>query len=327
MSFCCRFVIFTGLLLFLQTGRVCAAPPAADTDTATTTYIVDEIASNTSLGGKTSKKAAKLKDKVLWGNRVVVESDEKVKRAVAVFDSVTIRGFVEKDAVAVSGDLVVESGAVIRGDVMALGGDITIMPGAVVEGKAVAAGGHVDVLAGARLDGRVINLNMPAGSGGFFDNSVFPGFLFLAFAIVKSLFILIVVLLIAWFAPARVAAARDYLKHKTAKSFFMGLLMTVMFLPIVILFAVTIIGIPLIPLFFILSAIIMFFGLTALFAWFGQWLPFFKNRNSQVLTVAMGFFLSMLINYIPFGGTLFLMITSMAAAGATFLSRFGRVDR
>ncbi|MBN2344292.1 MAG: hypothetical protein JXR45_22545, partial [Deltaproteobacteria bacterium] len=132
---------------------------------------------------------------------------------------------------------------------------------------------------------------------------------------------------IVWLAPSRVKIAQDYLTRKTGWSLFSGFLILLGAVPIVVLLAMTIIGIPLIPFFILLLIAVVVFGLAALLSWLGYWAPIFKDKKSPTGAVIIGFFIFLIINMIPVIGGIFLLLASLAAAGATFLSRFGKKSR
>jgi hypothetical protein len=171
-----------------------------------------------------------------------------------------------------------------------------------------------------------INIPMPA-IGGVAGVLGMGAMFWVLAAILRSIVILAVALIIVWIAPERVTIARDYLVKKTGMSLFSGLLILLGTIPAIIFLAITIIGVPLIPFLILLLIGIIIFGLSALLLWLGNWIPLFKNKKSPTGAIILGFLVFLLINMIPVIGGIFLLLASLAAAGATFLSRFGKKSR
>jgi len=95
--------------------------------------------------------------------------------------------------------------------------------------------------------------------------------------------------------------------------------------PLCVLLAVTIIGIPLIPVAVMLLVALFLFGFTVSAAWLGERLPF-PQANTPVKTVALGGVVLALVGLIPWIGTPTLFLAAAFSAGATLLSRFGRTS-
>lgn len=267
-------------------------------------------------------------ERVEIGQPVKIARNEAVHKAVSVGNSVTVEGSVEEEAVAVGGNVVVKKGATIGTDATAIGGDVRVESGAVVEGEAVAVGGKVIVEEGAVVKGDRVSVNIPLPAISSISGLLGMGVVFgILAAIFRSFVILAVALIIVWVAPSRVTIAKDYLVKKTGWSFLSGLLIMLATVPLVVLLTMTIVGIPLIPFLIFLLIAVVVFGLAALLLWLGYWMPIFKNKKSPVGAVVVGFFIFLLINMIPIIGGIFLLVASLAAAGATFLSRFGKQSR
>jgi hypothetical protein len=90
-----------------------------------------------------------------------------------------------------------------------------------------------------------------------------------------------------------------------------------------VLLAVTIIGIPLIPVAVLLLVTLLLFGFTVSAGWLGDRMPFLRDKTA-VKTVALGGAVLALVGLIPWIGTAVLLLAAAIAAGAALLSRFGR---
>ena len=274
------------------------------------------------------KKSDNGVERVEMGSPVVIDADETVQEAVSIGGDVTVSGTVTREVVAVGGNVVIKKGASVAREAVAVGGDVLVESGARVDGEAVAVGGKVTVEDGAEVKGDRVSINIPMPAIGGVAGVLGMGAMFWVLAaILRSIVILAVALIIVWIAPERVTIARDYLVKKTGMSLFSGLLILLGTIPAIIFLAITIIGVPLIPFLILLLIGIIIFGLSALLLWLGNWIPLFKNKKSPTGAIILGFLVFLLINMIPVIGGIFLLLASLAAAGATFLSRFGKKSR
>ena len=126
------------------------------------------------------------------------------------------------------------------------------------------------------------------------------------------------------FAPERVENARAYLEHRPGHSVIAGLAILVGFIPLCILLAITVVGIPLIPVAALILAAITVIGLTAFCTWLGERIPLFKDNKSSIGALAIGLAVLFLVDLIPVIGSTAILVVAFIAAGATLLSRFGK---
>ncbi|MBN2526376.1 MAG: hypothetical protein JXR76_08280 [Deltaproteobacteria bacterium] len=319
--------------------------PAADTatsidsDSESKNFVINDLANLKNLKNHFKDKIKQRRkhhedsdddgvERVEMGAPIVIAANETVSEAVSIGDSVTIEGRVNREAVAVGGNVLVKKGAYVGRSVTAVGGDVLVEDGATVNGEVVAVGGKVTVEDGATIKGDRVSINVPIPAIGSLAGLVGMGAVFwILAAILRSLVILVVALIIVWIAPGRVNVAKEYLAKKTGWSLLSGLLIMLGTVPAIVLLAVTVIGIPLIPFLLLFLLAVVIFGLSAMFSWFGYWMPVFKNKKSPTGAILLGFLVFLIINMIPVVGGIFLLFASLAAAGATFLSRFGKKSR
>jgi len=200
----------------------------------------------------------------------------------------------------------------------------------VVRKNAVSIGGEVEVAAGARLDGDRVVVNdfrlthlMPFKSP--WMHSVVPfGFRAVTFLGFLALGILVAVLL-----PAPVQRISQQLKTNPLPSAGWGVLTLVLVIPVIVFLAISIIGIPLIPLavagLFILT-ILGAFGLANLL---GERLlqALNKPNTAVVLNVVLGLFLLWLLKFIPFLGWFVNMIILIFGLGSVMFVLFKRMRK
>jgi hypothetical protein len=187
----------------------------------------------------------------------------------------------------------VEEGALLEGDNVSLGGTIPTMIGSVTR-WAVGSRPHV--------------------------RSIF-GF---ASRLTRTVLLLAIALLITLAFPGQVARVRAFLVSRPWLSSLGGIAVFAGFLPLCVLLAVTIIGIPLIPVAVMLLVALLLFGFTVSAGWLGEKLPFFRENKTPLRAVAVGGVVLVIVGLIPWIGTLVLVFAALVSAGATLLSRLGR---
>jgi hypothetical protein len=268
------------------------------------------------------------------GRRKIGKKDGPETRTTMGSDLVLDPGeHVDGDAMVVGGSLVVSEGAYVDGDAVAVGGSVTIQPGAHVDGDAVAVGGEVTVEEGGNVDGDRVSVGGSVGGliatvvgmGIQEDRPRFPRFLlsFLA-SVVRTAALFVLGLLLIAFASERVDNTRAYLTEQPGYSVLAGLAILIGFIPLCILLAVTVIGIPLIPIAILLLAMLTVVGLTAFCTWIGERIPVFEGRKTPVGALAIGLALLFVVDLVPVVGSTAILVVSFISAGAALLSRFGK---
>lgn len=245
-------------------------------------------------------------ERVVVGGSLRIEADEVVPKAVAVGGSVTVLGHVLDEVVAV-------------------GGSVTLRPGAQVDGNAVAIGGVVTVEEGARLQGD--NVSIGARPIAWLLGAVAslgPFALLAGFVWTRVLLLFVIVLLIALAFPDRVARVHAFLTSRPGVSSLGGIAMLVGFVPLCILLAVTIIGIPLIPVAVMLLLALLLFGVTVSAMWLGEKIPLLQEGKTPLKAVALGGAALVVVGLIPWIGTPVVFLAAVVCAGAALLSRFGQ---
>ncbi len=264
-------------------------------------------------------------DIVRFGEDIVVDVDELIDGSV----------------VSMGGDVIVRGR--VTEDVVSLGGSVTLEDGSVVEGDAVAIGGKLDRQRGARLDGENVGLRFIPGEYGPFgspDGHVF----FIVLTAISVGFLWICGVLFEWLMPLRMRNMAEQVRIKLWPSFFAGLAVHLLFLPVFALLLVTVIGIPLAILLPFVFALIITVGTIIVTALLGARLWGNATLRSRVewirglslgLIVLSGFSIVALVfagmsGIIGTFGGLFLMSTcaglwtlSTIGIGAVALSRFG----
>ena len=203
---------------------------------------------------------------MVFGRSLTIGADETVDKAVAIGGSVTIAGHVRHDAVAIGGSVTILPGASVGGDSVAIGGAVSVAEGATLEGDNVSLGGAIPTTVGSMTSWVV---------GGPHMLSMFR----FVSRLTRAVLLLIVALLIAVAFPGALTRIEAYLVNRPGLSALAGGAILLGFVPLCVLLAVTIIGIPLIPVAVMLLVALFLFGFTVSAAWLGERLPFLRGKH------------------------------------------------
>jgi len=195
--------------------------------------------------------------------------------------------------------------------VVSIGGEVSVAEGATVEGDYVSLGGAIPTTVGSMTRWVVGGPHM---------------FSVLGFAarLARAALLFVIAVLIAVAFPGALMRIVTYLVNRPGLSALGGLALLLGFVPLCVLLAVTIIGIPLIPVAVILLVALFLFGFTVSAAWLGEKLPVSQEHRTPSKSVAWGAAILVVVSLIPWIGTAALIIVAAMAAGAAMLSRFGR---
>jgi hypothetical protein len=258
-----------------------------------------------------SRRRSRGPERVVFGHSLNIGADESVDKAVAIGGSLTIAGHVRRDAVAIGGSVTLLPNARVEGDVVSIGGEVSVAEGATVEGDYVSLGGAIPTTVGSMTRWVVGGPHM---------------FSVLGFAarLARAALLFVIAVLIAVAFPGALMRIVTYLVNRPGLSALGGLALLLGFVPLCVLLAVTIIGIPLIPVAVILLVALFLFGFTVSAAWLGERLPVSQEHRTPSKSVAWGAAILVVVSLIPWIGTAALIIVAAMAAGAAMLSRFGR---
>ncbi|HSN91208.1 MAG TPA: secretin and TonB N-terminal domain-containing protein [Anaeromyxobacteraceae bacterium] len=269
------------------------------------------------------------KDRVESGD-LVLRPGERVKDAVAMRGSVTLKsGSEAQTAVAILGDATLEGGA-RAGEVVAVLGDVKIGPGAVVEGNATSVGGKIEVDPGAEVGGQQTSVPVPGVSGltGWMGPSFIWGhaaspLLSVAQVLAQfALYFALGLLLLALF-PRRVEVVAAAMVANPVKAILVGLLGTVAMPVLAVLLVVTLVGILLVPVQVLAVLAAGVLGFTALAFHVGRSLPIKVQKGTQVLQLAIGTAIVVLVTQIPILGVFAFVTGWLLVFGAVLRSRGG----
>lgn len=167
---------------------------------------------------------------------IVMEDDHAVVR---MFSDITVEAGerVDGDVVAVLGSITVRGE--VTGNVVAVGGSVALEPGAEVNGDAVAVGGVLEQEPGARVGGESVSVGFLPLHFGVPTLSMLLGIVFCGWLLAVFLGWLITLI-----APQRTVRIGATVSRRTGLSMLLGLLALPAFSVAIILMFVTVVGIP-----------------------------------------------------------------------------------
>lgn len=263
---------------------------------------------------------------VTFGGDITVPAGETHTGDIVAFGgNVTVDGTVTQDVVAVGGNVTI-NGTVGR-DVASVGGSVTLGPHATVGRDIALAGGSLK-----RAEGAVVGRNITSGSrdfhwdGAAFNHPAFGGFGWggVAFGVIIAIGIVLLGLLMLLFFPRQLLATGSTVEQRPLESFGLGCGGLIAGLALMLLFAITIIFIPVTLALATALTIAWLFGWAAIFVVVGQRLLRTANRAQELVPALLlgGLLIGILAN-IPVLNFFVLAIGGSLALGAVIYSRFG----
>lgn len=325
----------------LETQRaLLGALPAEDTDATAEAEAEAEAPSEGAPARRAARGRQPVDDLVVFGQRTVIHRDMHVRDAVVLGNDLVVEGLVAGDAVALGGDVFVADGARIDGDAVALGGRVSIAPGGQAFRRAELP---LHPLQGTLThlparpqppkppkapDGRQIRIEThahgptavppaPTSPGG-------PGLWgrlvgFLAFAGAGVLTVGLV--------PGRVTRVARSLETHPVRAVLAGLLLTVSLLLASLLFAITLVGLPVSFVLLGLLGLGWLLGFVGLCQAIGDQLPGAEGGRGRWLAFLVGAIAVSLVGLLPWVGTILVVAASVVGTGAAFASNLGASPR
>jgi hypothetical protein len=145
------------------------------------------------------------------------------------------------------------------------------------------------------------------------------------FALVSALATLVLLVVVAALFPAQIEKMLAYIDRGIIKSLSWGLLALLLVVPIIIMFVISLIGIPLIPLFLIVLAAAYVMGLAAASAFLGRKILQSLRAKGAALPweILAGGLVLILVGWVPWVGWLVKLLLVLIGGGAVVATRFG----
>lgn len=273
------------------------------------------------------------------GGNYVLRSDQEVERIVVISGLARIEGTVRDEMVVIAGGATLAGSARVQGDAVVLGGTVEIEEGAAVQGDLVVLGGGIEVPAGFEPGGEQVSIGaIPAGGmvadmipwfthGLLWGRPIVPGLPWI-WAIVAVLAVLY--LLINFVFPGTVHACAQALDEKPLSVGLVGMLAVVLIAPVSLMLVVTVVGLVLIPFFWILLLVAALFGSVGVARWIGRRIlaegsP--ENRADAARSLLIGFAVITLVYMIPVLGFAAWSVLCVLALGAATTEAFAGLRR
>ncbi len=259
----------------------------------------------------TSTVGAIVGERTSWGEDIVVGLTERVRAVTTAGGDATILGEVLANVVTMGGDVHVGPSATVRGDVVTMGGDVEIAPGGTVDGRLVTMGGEVkregaasepaeSTEAPSRFGERV------AGVGAKY-----------------ALLFLLGLVLLGGMRERHAALAAAVVKQPVRAGFFGALGLTTALLLIVVL-AITIIGLPAALMVGLAAVLGIYVGAAVVASVLGAVLPLEVLANRPVAQLTAGTLVLFAVSLLPgFVSMMILLVVACVGFGAVVLTRFG----
>jgi hypothetical protein len=279
-------------------------------------------------------------DKFVLGGTYTLSSGEELNGSLYIIGGTATL----ENGSHVTGDVMLAGGTLqadgqIDGDILAVGGLVDIGPNAVVGGDVSSLGAQITTAEGARIEGTQRNLVGGPIRFGFpgvttpprIDVLINPVWNFLSFFFTAFLWAVLAIL-VALFLPRQVERTSRVVVTQPIISGGLGLL-TIMVVPLIlVLVAITVIGIPISLVGALLLAIVWMFGMIAVGTEVGKRLALvLKQEWAFAVAAGLGTFILVVVvngfnSLIPCVGWVARLLVAMVGVGAVLLTRFGTQD-
>ena len=267
---------------------------------------------------------------VIFGQNVVLNTNEVCREVVVMSGNAMIKGRVRHDVVVIGGDAKIEG--TIKGSLVVVLGSATLGPKAEVNGETVVVGGVLKADPGAKTHGDRTEISLERalptlhGLAGWMKNGVFlarplpPQVPWVW--IVAGVFFLINLLLATLFPrPAQVCL--ETLEKRPVGSFFTGVLVLVLFGPLMVLLLISVAGILIIP--FLMCALVaaVLFGKLVVYRYTGHQLGGqfgLATIQLPLVALAVGTAIFYLLYMVPILGFVVWGVATLLGMGAVMLA-------
>jgi len=230
----------------------------------------------------------------------------------------------------VSGDLVVFGGdaivaGTVEGNVTVLGGDVELKSTAEIDGELTVLGGRIEREPGAQVkEGVTSGRRFIPRRGFWIDPTTWFGFSLL-FNFLTLLGTLALGAIVVALLPDHSEKIALFIAREPWQAVGVGFLALLLVVPAIVLLAITIIGIPLIPLFIIFVVVAYICGYIAASLLIGK--RIFEvskaSASTPVAEAVVGILVVGLLRFIPFIGGLAGLVVGLLGFGAVLLTKFG----
>ncbi|PSB39838.1 hypothetical protein C7B69_01220 [filamentous cyanobacterium Phorm 46] len=247
---------------------------------------------------------------IRFGGSIIVAENQVVENAHAFGGSVTVspNARVLDTAIAFGGDVILKKGARVEGDAYSFGGKIVQEPGAIISGERATFSDRHGMMYGSNR-----------GRSSFFAHYFFSAIFRISAAVVAAILGLIILHSSPQFIPNLAAQ----LRQRPGLTALWGIGAIVSFVFATVFLAITLIGIPLIPLLSLTAVVTALVGSLGVALFVGQRVVGKGDRSLQQQFL-VGLAIVTVLTLIPFFGGLAVLLVNLFGLGAILLWQFGR---
>jgi hypothetical protein len=274
------------------------------------------------------------------GQDITISEGEVYDAIIGIGNNVNISGTINDAIVIVGGDLEIEGSigdalvlvgsdahlkSSFRGDVVAVGSKVILAPGVIVNGDIVSVGSQILKGENALITGDQVEVNANNIISSFHIWG--PTFLaiILGLILLASLIFALLTFLAGALFPTGIERSKTYLRNNLGQCFLVGLILFIFFLPLNFILLITLIGIPLIPMLWLIYGVLAIWGISVLANIIGSKIlnAFNYQGNSHLLPLFIGILIFYLLALIPILGWLIILIIKIIALGTALLTQLG----
>jgi hypothetical protein len=248
------------------------------------------------------------------GGSVTVVEKQVVENAIAIGGSTIVQpnGRVTQTAIAIGGNVILKKGARVDGDAYAIGGKVVQAEGATIGGSQSTFNGQYD-----QRD----MMGMHRDRNQFLPTYFFHAGFRIFSAIVGAILGVILLRTAPSLLPNLAATARQY----PGQSVLWGIGAMFAFVALTIFLAITLIGIPLIPIVSLIMSLTSLVGALGISLFIGQQV-IKSDRQSSLQKFSIGLLIVTILALIPFVGGIVVCVVSLFGLGSLLVWKLGKAQ-
>jgi hypothetical protein len=248
---------------------------------------------------------------IRFGGSVTVSENQTVENAIAFGGNVTVspNAKVVDTAIAFGGNVILKKGARVEGDAYSFGGKVVQEPGALIGGEKATFSDRDSMMYGSNQARSLLFIKY---------------FLGIVFRIGSTVVAAILGLIILHTRPQFLPLLATKLRQQPGLTALWGLVAHVALVFVIVFLAITLIGIPLIPLLILTAIVTSLVGSLGVALLVGQRLLSKSDRSLQQQFL-IGMIILTVLTLIPFLGGLFVFLINLFGLGVILLWQLGRL--
>jgi hypothetical protein len=238
---------------------------------------------------------------------------------------------VVENAIAIGGSAIIQPNGRVTQTAIAIGGNVILKEGARVDGDAYAIGGKVEQAEGATIGGSKSTFDDQYNERGLTGmhrnrNRFLPMYFFHAsFRIFSAIVAAILGIILLRTAPSFLPNLAATLRQYPAQSALWGIGAMFTLVALNIFLALTLIGIPLIPLLSLIVSLTSLVGALGISLFIGQQVVK-SDRRSSLQQFSIGLLIVTVLALIPFVGGIVVFVVSLLGLGLLLSWKFGKAQ-